>query len=94
MKTKLLGPLGRLVLPLVVICAVSTGCALHTSYDVKMQRTHVEGRVGVEKMTVVDFTADLPAHIDIEVNSDVAVAAIDATVGGGIVRAVWISSAL
>lgn len=64
------------------------GCALHTSYNVDAQRTHVEFRVGVEEMTVVHGTADLPANIDIDVGSDVVVAVVDATIGGGIIRAV------
>jgi len=76
-------------LTLLMTCVfLLTGCALNTSYDQDRHATNIKFRVGIEKMTIVHGTASLPADVDIDIGSDLAVAAVDATVGGGIVRGV------
>ncbi len=46
-------------------------------------------RVGVEKLTVVHGKVQIPTQdVSIVIGSDLAVLAIDCTVGGGIVRGV------
>jgi len=64
------------------------GCALNTSYDQDRHATNIKFRVGIESMSVVHGTASLPADIDIDIGSDLAVAAVKATIGGGIWDAV------
>ncbi len=67
-------------------CLLNTGCALNVKHENNL--TNLDWRVGVQEMTIIDGKMSLPTDIHIDIGSDLAVLAIDATVGGGVLRSV------
>jgi len=61
---------------------------LHSKYDKDRQATMIQFRVGIEETSIVHGHLSLPADVKIDVFSDVAVMAVDATVGGGLLDSV------
>ncbi len=73
----------------IILLVFVAGCAFTSSFDQDKRVMVADFRVGVEELTVVHGKVQIPTQdVSIVIGSDLAVLAIDATVGGGILRSV------